>query len=61
MVDGAYILEYARGPIPTMLPFGLADTVFSTLDLTSLFRTIRLYARHVLRSTRRRRFTRSRV
>ncbi len=61
MVDGAYILEYARGPIPTMLPFGLADTVFSTLDLTSLIRTCRLYARHVLRSTRRRRFSRSRA
>lgn len=38
-----------------------ADTVFSTLDLTSLFQTIRLYARHVLRCTRRRRFSRSRV
>ena len=61
MVDGAYILEYARGPIPTMLPFGLADTVFSTLDFTSLLRTLWLYARHVVRSTRRRRFTRSRV
>lgn len=59
IVDSAWILEYARGAIPTMLPFGVADSVFSTLDFSSLFRTFWLYARHVLRSARRRRFTRS--
>ena len=54
MVERGWILEYARGAIPTMLAFGVADTVFSTLDWTSLFRTFRIYTRHVLRSARRR-------
>lgn len=52
MVDGAWILEYARGAIPTMLPFGVADTLFSTLDFTTLFRTLRIYAANVLRAAR---------
>ncbi len=52
IVDHAWILEYARGPIVTMLPFGLADTVFSTLDFRTVFRTIRLYGKHVWRSWR---------
>ncbi len=52
MVDGAWILEYARGSVPSMLPFGVADTLFSTLDLTSLVRTFRIYARHLRRSAR---------
>ena len=55
MVERGWILEYARGPVPSMLPFGVADTLFSTLDFTTLFRTFRLYTRHVLRSTRRKR------
>jgi len=48
--DHAWILEYARGPIPLMLPFGLADTVFSTLDWRTALTTLRVYATHVLRS-----------
>jgi len=52
IVDHAWILEYARGPIMTMLPFGLADTFFSTLDGRTIFRTFRLYGKHVLRSWR---------
>ncbi len=52
MVDHAWILEYVRGPVVTMLPFGLADTLFSTLDYRTLFRTFRLYGGHVLRSLR---------
>ncbi len=52
MVDRGWILEYARGPIPTMLPFGVADTLFSTLDFTTLFRTFRIYAKHLIRSVR---------
>lgn len=52
IVDHAWILEYARGPIVTMLPFGLADAVFSTLDFRTVFRTFWLYGKHVLRSWR---------
>lgn len=55
IVNGGFILEYARGGIPTMLPFGVADTLFSTLDFTTLFRTFRIYGRHVLRAARKRR------
>jgi hypothetical protein len=33
-----------------MLPFGLADAMFSTLDFRTIFRTFRLYGKQVLRS-----------
>ncbi len=49
-VDQAWILEYVRGTIPTMLPFGFADCLFSTLDYTNLLRTLRIYTRHSLRT-----------
>ncbi|MGL3107224.1 ERG2 family protein [Bradyrhizobium sp. BR 1432] len=52
IVDHAWILEYARGPIVTMLPFGLADAFFSTLDGRTICRTFRLYGKHVLRNWR---------
>lgn len=41
--DHSWMLEYARGPIPMMLPFGLADTALSTLDVRSFGRTLREY------------------
>lgn len=41
--DHAWMLEYARGPIPTMLLFGLADTIFSTVDYKCLARSIWMY------------------
>jgi C-8 sterol isomerase len=50
--DHAWALEYARGVIPTMLGFGLADTVFSTLDYRTLYRTMRIYGRCLLRNRR---------
>ena len=43
--EHCYALEYARGLIPTMLPFGLADSFSSTLDPQPVLKTIRLYAR----------------
>lgn len=46
--DKAWGLEYARGAIPLMLPFGLADTLFSTLDLRQLSRTMAIYGKHVV-------------
>jgi hypothetical protein len=45
--DFSWMLEYARGPIPTMLPFGLADTVTSTLDARTVGRTLWSYGRMV--------------
>jgi C-8 sterol isomerase len=38
--EGAFMLEYTRGIIPSMFFFGLADTVFSTLDVKVLGRTL---------------------
>ncbi|HJK98551.1 MAG TPA: ERG2 family protein [Polyangiaceae bacterium LLY-WYZ-14_1] len=51
--DHAWMLEYARGPIATMLPFGLADTLVSTLDLKTLGKTLRGYTEKSLESLRR--------
>ena len=50
IVDNAWALEYARGAIPTMLPFGLAHTMFTTLDYRLAFRTMWIYGGHVMRS-----------
>ena len=33
---GAWLLEYARGNVPSLFPFALGDTLFSTLDTTDL-------------------------
>jgi C-8 sterol isomerase len=48
MPGRCYALEYARGLIPTMLPFGLADSFSSTLDPAPVWRTMRIYTRAVL-------------
>jgi C-8 sterol isomerase len=48
MPDRCYALEYARGIIPTMLPFGLADSFTSTLDPVPVLKTMQIYTRAVL-------------
>src|SRR5574342_22776 len=49
MPGECWALEYARGPIPTMLPFGLVDTFTSTLDFHSLARTLWIYTKSTIR------------
>jgi C-8 sterol isomerase len=48
MPDRCYALEYARGFIPQMLPFGLADAFTSTLDPVPVLRTMRIYTKAVV-------------
>ncbi|MCA9635037.1 MAG: hypothetical protein KC420_03275 [Myxococcales bacterium] len=43
--DHAWMLEYSRGPIPMMLPFGLSDSMVSTLDTRTIGQTIWHYGR----------------
>ncbi len=43
--DHAWMLEYARGWIPFMLPTGLADNFFSNLDFRSVYMMFRDYGR----------------
>jgi C-8 sterol isomerase len=47
--ENAWMLEYAEGCIPAMLPPGVWDNLFSNLDLSSLARTFRDYGRLTIR------------
>ena len=47
--DHGWMLEYARGPIPAMVPFGLADSVFSTVDYKCVLRTLAMYGQLVIK------------
>jgi C-8 sterol isomerase len=55
--DHTWILEYARGPIMFMLPFGLADTLLSTLDFYTARRTLWVYSKMAVREL----FTRRKI
>lgn len=50
MPDTCWAMEYARGWIPPMLPFGYADTFFSTFDLPTLYHTSRITGREMIKN-----------
>jgi hypothetical protein len=41
--DGVWAVEYARGPLPISMPFGLADEIFSCLDFGTALQTLSMY------------------
>ncbi|KAJ7896253.1 C-8 sterol isomerase [Mycena olivaceomarginata] len=47
MHEGCWALEYARGWIPLMAPFGFADGLISTLDFSMLYQTAKITLREM--------------
>ncbi len=47
--EHCWALEYARGVIPSMLPFGFADALSSTLDWRTVAKTIQIYGKSAVR------------
>ncbi|HKV58589.1 MAG TPA: nitroreductase/quinone reductase family protein [Ktedonobacteraceae bacterium] len=48
--DHVWMVEYARGILPSLLPFGLADALLSTLDFKTALQTIQIYFSLLARS-----------
>lgn len=47
--EGTWLLEYGRGPVPTALPMGLGDAVFSGQDPITIWKTLHGYGRLVVK------------
>jgi len=43
--DEFWLLEHGRGFVPLLLPFGLAGSVFATVDVVSILRTFWVYGK----------------
>jgi C-8 sterol isomerase len=47
--EDTWMLEYGRGLVPSALPVGLADAVFSAVDARIVWKTLWVYGRLVVR------------
>lgn len=45
-----WMLEYGRGPVPTCLPVGLGDSVFSAFDGTNVLQTVKAYGKQTIKN-----------
>ncbi|KAJ6590235.1 ERG2/sigma1 receptor-like protein [Mycena sp. CBHHK59/15] len=50
MHRGCFALEYSRGWIPFMLPFGFWDVFTSNFDIPSVYTTVRIAGREMIRN-----------
>ena len=50
IIDETWMLEYARGNIISMLPFGFADSIISALDHKPVMRVIWNYGKQVIKN-----------
>lgn len=49
LTAGTWMLEHCHGNIPALLPFGLGDTIFSSMDWYTLYLSLSQYGKNVLR------------
>jgi hypothetical protein len=49
LLEGTWLLEYGRGPVPTAIPMALGDAVFSGMDPKIVAKTFWHYGRLVLK------------
>jgi hypothetical protein len=45
LTAGTWMLEHCHGVIPALLPFGLGDAIFSSMDLVTIYRSLTAYGR----------------
>ncbi|KXS12007.1 ERG2 and sigma1 receptor-like protein [Gonapodya prolifera JEL478] len=46
--ENTFMLEYARGVIPTTMGFALADSIFGTTDFVTVFNSVYVYGKSIL-------------
>ena len=54
IADGAWMVEYARGPIATALPLGVVESLFLCGDLSGVGKTFKIYNRLTTKALRNR-------
>lgn len=42
--EQGWCIEYARGPLISIMPFGIVSIFFNSLDFVTLYKTLRVYA-----------------